>query len=266
MNKAQVKEVMIETPADTDIFFTTAGAPDADVVMVWGHGWGQTHQSFMPLVTSLEKSAFHIVIDFPGFGQSPVPPDVWSTSDYADAVAKLIRSQTDKPVIWAGHSFGGRVGLQLAAHHPGLIKGLCLIAAAGLPRKHPLWHKLYYGARIKLFKFLKSLIPHGIVKEDWLMRTFGSADYNQAGPMRSILVKTVNEDLTETARKISCPTLLIYGENDTETPPEIGERLQTLINGSKMVHLPAQDHYSVLGEGRHQVAPLVKTFINKTLD
>ena len=61
------------------------------------------------------------------------------------------------------------------------------------------------------------------------MAYFGSSDYKIAGPMRKILIKTVNENLEGSARKIQCPTLLIYGENDQHTPPETGQRFEQMI-------------------------------------
>ncbi|MGB0719924.1 MAG: alpha/beta fold hydrolase, partial [Bdellovibrionales bacterium] len=114
-----------------------------------------------------------------------------------------------------------------------------------------------------VYKSLKRLIPIGL-SEDWLRSKFGSADYNAAGAMRGILVKTVNEDLSETAARVACHTLLIYGQNDTETPPEIGTRLAKLIPAAELVVLDGQDHYSVLAQGRHPVAHLIKRFITDT--
>ncbi len=226
----------------------------------WGHGWGQNLQSFMPLAQSLSASARHCLVDFPGFGQSPVPEDAWGTEEYADALATFIKSQTDEKIIWVGHSFGCRVGLQLAARYPELIAGLCLIAGAGLPRKRPLWHKLYYGARVYLFKSLKKLIPMGLSQE-WLYKKFGSADYRNAGPLRQILVKVVNEDLSRIAEDIKCPVTLIYGANDTETPPDIGHRLSRIIPNSKMILMDGFDHYSILTGAHHQVVHRLNSFI-----
>ena len=79
--------------------------------------------------------------------------------------------------------------------------------------------------------------------------------------MREILAKVVREDLTDVARQISCPVLLIYGGKDTETPPEIGERLAELIPNADLNVLDTQDHYSLLGDGRHQVAKRVRDFL-----
>ncbi len=249
----------MKAPA-SKIHFKTFGNPDAASI-IWGHGWGQSGDSFKHLIASLEKSAHHTAIDFQGFGNSPPPSSDWGTEDYADAMAEFIKSQTTEKIIWVGHSFGCRVGLQLAARHPDLIKGLFLISGAGLKRYRP-WHRksLLIKARIYLFKFLKKIIPLGL-NEDWLKRKFGSADYKNAGAMRDIMVKVINEDLSDIARTITCPVHMVYGENDTETPPEIGTRLSALIPNSDLTILPQQDHYTVLEQGRHQVAPLLKKFI-----
>ena len=245
--------------------FVEKGSKDAPVVF-WGHGWGQSHVSFLELCAPIENSAKHIIVDFPGFGETAKPKEPWGSKEYADHIAAFIKSKSDKPVIWVGHSFGCRVGLQLAVHYPELIKGLFLIAGAGIPKQLPLHKSFYFKGRIKLYKLLKKLIPLGM-SEAWLIKKFGSADYKSADPvMRQILVKVVNEDLREIAPKISCPVHFVYGDQDTETPPKIGETLSGLISGSKLTLLKGQDHYSVLGTGRHQVTQLLKTFIEDLKD
>ncbi len=241
-----------------DIYFEKIGKDGAPVF--WGHGWGQNSRAFLPLAQSLSATGQHWIVDFPGFGKSVIPDEPWGTEDYADRMAEFIKSQTDEKIIWVGHSFGCRVGLQLAARHPELISGLCLVAAAGLPRKCPLWHKLYYGARVYLFKGLKKLIPVGLSKE-WLYKKFGSADYRNAGPLRQILVKVVNENLSAIAQDVSCPVTMIYGSDDTETPPDIGERLSRIIPNSKLILMDGFDHYSILTGAQHRLAHKIKDFI-----
>lgn len=226
-------------------------------VVVWAHGWGQDHKAFLPLAGSLEKAGAHILIDFPGFGGSKEPPEIWATEDYADAVASWLKAQSYGPVIWVGHSFGCRVGIQIAARHPELIAGLFLIAAAGLKRKRPLHRTVYLKTKIHTFKLAKKIFG-----SEWANGKFGSRDYKQtSGIMRAVFVKVVNEDLSAQAKKIACPVKLVYGSKDTETPPEIGHRLATLIPNAEMVLLEELDHYSILNEGRHQVAPILKSFM-----
>ena len=80
--------------------------------------------------------------------------------------------------------------------------------------------------------------------------------------MRGILTKVVNEDLSPQAREIRLPVKLVYGSRDDETPPEIGERLAALIPGGSFVQLDGLDHYSILGDGRHQTVFQLKQFID----
>lgn len=235
---------------------------EAPFVIFWAHGWGQNHESFAPLITPLERHAHHIAVDFPGFGASSAPSEDWGTEHYADAIAAWMKDNNIPPVLWVGHSFGCRVGLQIAARHPECIRGMSLIAGAGLKRKRPLHKKIYFYCRIRLFKMLRRFVPDGVFK-DKLMSAFGSADYKSAGSMRKIFVRVVNEDLTEQAKQVKCPVTLIYGENDTETPPEFGNRLSRLIPNAKLFLLDGQDHYSVLQNGRHQVVKILNDFIKE---
>jgi pimeloyl-ACP methyl ester carboxylesterase len=248
----------MSSPTGTEIHFKELGGQWRP--MFWGHGWGHSLENLLPLAQSLENSGHHWVIDFPGFGKSPPPPGDWGTAEYADALAEFIKSKTDQKIIWIGHSFGCRVGLQLAARHPELIDGLFLIAAAGLPRiKNPI-KKLYFKGRIRLYKLLKKLIPFGL-PEQWLLKTFASRDYLNSGPLRTILIKTVNENLSDIAAQVRCPVTFIYGSNDTETPPNIGERFCKIIPNAELIVLDGYDHYTILTEARHQVAHRLHSFI-----
>ena len=250
---------------ETKFSYLCVNGDDADVdkpVMIWAHGWEHSHANWENLIAPLESQGKHIALDFPGFGESPTPPEDWGTEHYADAIADWLQSQNYPPVLWIGHSFGCRVGLQIASRYPELVQGMVLISGAGLKRKRPIHKQIYFYLRIKLFKLLRHLVPEGKLK-DKLMTIFGSSDYRNAGPMRKVFVRVVNEDLTPQAEKVQCPVTLIYGTEDDETPPEFGERLSRLIPNAKLFLLDGQDHYSVLNEGRHQVIKLLNDFITE---
>jgi pimeloyl-ACP methyl ester carboxylesterase len=239
------------------------GAPKPDVpLLVWAHGWGHTHRNMLPLAEAGRRLGGSVLLDLPGFGDSPPPPDPWGTEDYADAVAEWLAQRPTERRVWIGHSFGCRVGLQVAARHPGLVHGLFLIAAAGLPRNRPLPERIRFAARRWAFRTARLLIPEG-PRRAALRARFGSADYAKAGLMRPILVKAVTEDLTEVARAVRVPTVLVYGDRDGETPPEIGERLNRLIPQSRMIVLRGFDHWSVLTDGRHQIVQRLSEFMEQ---
>jgi pimeloyl-ACP methyl ester carboxylesterase len=234
------------------------GAP----LLVWAHGWGHTHRNLLPLAEATGRLGGSVLLDLPGFGASPPPPGPWGTEDYADAVAEYLSGRPAERRIWIGHSFGCRVGLQLASRHPELVQGLFLIAAAGLPRTRSLPERVRIAARRLAFRAARRLTAEGPRREA-LRARFGSADYARAGPLRPILVKAVGEDLSAIARAVACPTVLLYGDRDGETPPEIGERLNRLMPQSRLVVLRGFDHWSVLTEGRHQIVQRMSEFVEQ---
>ena len=84
-----------------------------------------------------------------------------------------------------------------------------------------------------------------------------------AGAMRPILVKVVSENLSEVARAVRCPVVLVYGENDRETAADIGERLRDLIPDAQLHVLRGFDHWNVLTEGQHQLTHRLSEFLER---
>jgi pimeloyl-ACP methyl ester carboxylesterase len=246
--------------AEMAVFHLDGNARASAPLLVWAHGWGHTHANLLPLAEAMQSSGRSALVDLPGFGASPLPPEAWGTAEYADACAEWLTSLPSGRRIWIAHSFGCRVGLQLAARHPETIDGLFLIAAAGLQPHRSLRARLRFASRRWAFRTLRSLVPEGPARER-LRQCFGSADYARAGPLRPILSKTVAENLSEVAERVRCPSVLVYGEQDRETPPEMGERLRSLIPDAQLYVLRGFDHWNVLTEGRHQVVHRLAEFV-----
>ena len=71
-----------------------------------------------------------------------------------------------------------------------------------------------------------------------MLEKFGSDDYKQLNDiMKQTFVKVVNEDLSDDARKISIPTLLVWGKKDKDTPLYMGKTFNKLIKNSKLIIL-----------------------------
>ena len=96
-----------------------------------------------------------------------------------------------------------------------------------------------------------------------LKNLFGSRDYRAAGSMRQTLVRVIQEDLTEVAKKVQCPVHLVYGAQDDETPPEMGRRFEQQIPNAKLTVLDNFDHGSILTEGQAQVSYLLQQFLRE---
>lgn len=256
-------ETMRVRGADLAVFRLAGDSAAGPVELIWGHGWGHTHKNLLPLAQAMRRTARSVLIDFPGFGASPLPPGAWDTADYADAVAEWLAGLAPARRIWIAHSFGCRVGLQLAARHPERLAGLFLIAAAGLPPRRSPWARLRVAARRWTFRLARQFTREGPAR-DRLRDRFGSADYRAAGELRPILVKAVTEDLSAAARAVRCPSVLVVGDRDRETPPELATRLHRMMPQSRLVVLRGFDHWSILTDGRHQIVQLLGEFMEQS--
>jgi pimeloyl-ACP methyl ester carboxylesterase len=256
------RETVRVSGAELAVFHPDGAAACDAPLLVWAHGWGHSHRNMLPLAQAVRRPARSVLLDLPGFGAAPLPPGAWGTEDYADAVAEWLAGVEGRPRVWIGHSFGCRVGLQLAARHPGLVDGLFLIAAAGLQRQRSLREQAQFTARRWAFRIMRQITPEGPARER-LRARFGSADYQRAGPLRPILIKAATEDLTEVARAVRCPSVLVYGDQDRETPPELGTRFNGLMPQSRLVVLRGFDHWSVLTDGRHQITQRLTEFLEQ---
>lgn len=219
------------------------------------HGWGQSKYDLLPLGELLSTVARVTLIDLPGFGESPRPEEVWSTGDYAGCMINFLDSQNIESSILLGHSFGGRVALRCASLYPQRVRSLVLMSAAGLPRRRSIRANL----RLALIRLLRIAIRlaepwFGPGMSTWFVDRFGSRDYKKAGALREILVKTVNEDLTDIAKQVRCPSLLLWGELDDETPVEMAIRYRRLLLNSRLITMPRKDHFPYQGVGAHLCA------------
>lgn len=235
------------------------GTPSAPPV-VFAHGWARTHRDFIPVAEALAPVAQSYLLDLPGFGESPRPDDAWGTTEYARSLAQHLRDDLGLDrYIWVGHSFGGRIGLRLGAQGAPLDH-LVIAAGAGVPRDVSRVDQIKRRIRGQQFQMRKRL-ARGEDALHALEARFGSPDYVHSREigMRDIFLNTIREDQSPDLSKITCPTTLIYGARDTETPPEIGRKLAAQIAGSTYIECPEFDHISILDRGRHQIALAVKT-------
>lgn len=227
------------------------------------HGWGVTRETLRPIGALFERTHGVRLIDLPGFGDAPPPPEHWDTIAYADLVQQYLFDRVDGPAVLVGHSFGGRVAVRLASRRLPQIRGVVLMGVPGLPADR-LSSRTVRRAWIRnLRRVLRALQPlTGPGLLEWHTRKYGSRDYLAAGDLRPILVRTVNEDLTEAARTIDCPVLLLWGTDDEETPPWLAERYRELIGPRATLHLlPHKDHHLYAATGAHLCAYKIRTWL-----
>lgn len=253
----------LETPAENQSLRVRYCDQGEGLPLLFLHGWGCTFQIFDPLRENLKEFGRHVAVDFPGFGESSLPPSAWDTQTYADWLYDLLQILNVQSCIVVTHSFGGRVALRLARKHPEVFKAMILIASAGLKRRVHWKRRLRVKTIRGLARLAAAVLPAsiGLPIKERLYNKIASRDYQNAGELRPILVKAVNEDQSESLPHIKVPALLIYGSEDTETPPAVGKRIAELLPNAQYVELPGFDHLSILDRGRHQVEHQIRQFL-----
>lgn len=236
---------MIKKIKDIDINYVQYGT-GKDVVLL--HGWGQNIQMMDPL-GKLLKNCRITILDLPGFGSSMEPSFAYNISDYASLLHDFLKElKIDNPIL-IGHSFGGRIAIYYASIYP--VSKLVLFGSPFIKREND-------SLKLKVFKSLKKIKFLNNFAE--IMKNhIGSEDYkNASGVMRQILVNTVNTDLSSNASKITCPTLLIWGNNDEAVPVSEAKKLESLIDDSALIVLNGT-HYCYL-ENLNHISCILENF------
>ena len=220
-----------------------------DIVLL--HGWGQNIEMMQFLGDPLSINYRITILDFPGFGKSEEPKEVWNITDYAEMLHELLEKLEIQNPTLIGHSFGGRVAIRYAAQYK--VEKLILFGAPFVITNKK------QSLKVKALKAAKKL--PGMKKIAEVAKNYiGSRDYKAASPMmRNILVQVVNEDLSDYAKKITVPTLLIWGEQDTEAPVEEARLLEKLLKDGALIILPGT-HYAYL-ENLNQVLNIINKFM-----
>ena len=220
--------------------------------LIFLHGWGQNIEMMNPIAKPFIKEYNVLIIDLPGFGLSDEPNEPWDIYEYASMVNALAKKlKMDNPIL-IGHSFGGKIFLAYALKYK--TKKLILFAS---PYRKKIVKENY---KTKLYKSMKK-VP-GLRKfEKYIKKHVGSTDYRNASDMmRKVLVKHVNLDLTSELNKIKCPTLLIWGTNDTAVSYNDALELEKIIPNCGLVTYEGCSHYAYL-ERLGQTINVLKTFI-----
>ena len=229
-------------------------------------GWGTNYNVYKNLIENISNYAKIYYFDMPGFGESEEPKESWNTDSFIELVKEFIKQKNINDVTIIGHSNGGRVAIKMLSNNnlEFNVKRMILIGSAGIVHKKTAKQKVKMkivklGKRILNFKPVKKVFPNALEN---LKKKMGSVDYRNATPvMRDTLVKLVNEDLKGNLKEIKVPTLLLWGENDKETPFEDAKIMEKEIPNAGLVSFKDCSHYVFL-ERPVQINTIINNFIN----
>ncbi len=233
---------------DLKINYEVYGEENKSPVLIL-HGWGSNIDAIKPIVNSLSNRFKVYSIDLPGFGKSEEPKKEMYVDDYAVVVKEFLNKLNLEKCILIGHSFGGRVITKLVTKHGYKPERIIYVDAAGVKPKR----SISYYIKVYSYKLTKKIIKIFNSKEKAeeiisnLRKNAGSDDYKNASDnMKKTFINVVNEDLTHLFKDINVPTLLIWGENDKDTPVSDAKIFEKNIKDSGLVILKGAGHYSYI--------------------
>ncbi len=220
------------------------------------HGFGSSLDTWEPWAKALSARYRVIRLDLPGFGLTGPDP----AGDYSDertlAVLAALMDQLALPrATLIGNSLGGRFAWEFAAQHPGRVDKLVLISPDGFASpgfdygkapKVPLLLELmpWVGPRSLIRANLAPAWAHPEALPDAVLERYRDM-LLAPGVRRAILDRTRQTVLTDPSarlRRITAPTLLLWGTHDAMIQVSNAQDYLRLIPHAQLAALPGMGH------------------------
>ncbi|MEO8190765.1 MAG: alpha/beta fold hydrolase [Acidobacteriota bacterium] len=206
--------------------------------------------------------------DLPGRPENPVPAE-GTIQSYADFLAVLV-SASPPPVGIAGFSMGGYAVLGLLRDHPAGIGAVALLDTragaddeAGRAGRQESLASLQTGGAAAV---ADSMVPKLLSAEargraDVVERVRRTILRQTAATLQSDLEAMRDRpDRTGFLAEISIPTLVIVGEKDEITPPDVARAMAGSIRGAQFLEIPGSGHATPIERPRAVAGALASFF------
>lgn len=221
-------------------FYAERGAGTPVVCL---HGAGGSHTHWGLLLADLSDAARLIAPDLPGHGRS-APPGRASVAAYGAAVLGLLDDLGLERAVLAGHSMGAAVALEAALAAPGRVVGLALLGAGARLRVAPATLAGLADAPAEAIEQLVAAMYPGPSAH---LRPAAAAEYlRDPALLRADFSACDGWDARSRLAALTCPALVIGGEDDVLTPPKLAHELAGLLAGASLALLPAVGHVPML--------------------
>ncbi len=120
---------MTESTGAASPFALEATGPEGGPAVLLLHGFLGSRRDWRPVAAALAPAYRCLAVDLPGHGATCDPGDaaLWTPDGCVAALAALLAAHGGGAVI--GYSFGGRLALQLAVDHPGVVRRAVLVSS-----------------------------------------------------------------------------------------------------------------------------------------
>ena len=209
--------------------------------------FSKSHKVVVPLLPLLELDLLHT-----------------SVGGLQKFVQRFVEHRNYSDIHLLGNSLGGHVGLVYVLKHPERVKSLILTGSSGLfengmgdsyPKRGD---KEYIRKKTQLTFYNPELATEDLVDEVFEITN------NRLKVIKIIALakSAIRNNLGEELREIKQPTCLIWGNNDTITPPFVGKEFNRLIPNSEL-HFVDKCGHAPMMEVPGDFNKILDVFLNK---
>ncbi len=247
------------------VHYQEVGDKDAPPIILI-HGFCSSTLVWSRVFLQIADAGFRVIApDLLGYGYSAKPRDFdYTISAQARMVAGLLKQLGLQRATLVGSSYGGAVAAAIALDYPNRVEKLVLVGPVtnneptkymlmrlfGSPLIGDILSPLVVGSRRLLRLRMKRVYDrHECVLDE--RRVYARHLPLRAAATHRAIIRTVRrwdaDRIQRDAHLISQPTLLLWGENDSEVPLHDGEYLQSKIEDSRLIvfrkcgHLPHEE-------------------------
>jgi 3-oxoadipate enol-lactonase len=212
--------------------------------------------------------------DTRGHGGSGAPPGSYTLDQMADDVKALFDALGIKRSHWVGLSMGGMIGQAFALKYPGVFQSMVL---ADTSSRRPPNAEQMWGERVKIAKeqgmepLVESTLarwftePYRKERKDIMERIGRDIRSTPAAGYAGACDAIAKVDYLDRLKEIDCPTLVIVGEHDHGTPPEMARQIHENLPSSELVIIPSAAHLSNIEQAEVFNQALV-SFLDRAAD
>ena len=248
--------------------YVDEGAKDKPA-LVFSNSLGSDLRMWDPLVPLLADNFRLIRYDTRGHGLSEAPPPPYSAGTLARDVAGLLDRLRIDPAVVCGLSVGGLIAQQFAIDFPDRVRALVLCDTGARIGTVESWEERIGVVRQK---GLGVLVEPSMAR--WFSEDFRRRHSDQVRGYASMVARTSvdgylgtcsalrDTDLTQAVQSIHKPTLVLCGELDIATPPDLARQLANLIPAARLQIIANAAHISSV-EQPGQMAESIKNFLRE---
>lgn len=225
------------------------------------HGLFGALSNFADLIEHFRKSHKVIVPMLPLFDLDIFHTTVGGLEKF---VQKFIEARDYRDIHLMGNSLGGHVALVHVLKHPERIKSLILTGSSGLfengmgdsyPKRGDYE---YMRKKVEITFYDPKMATKELVDEVFEITN------NRIKVIKIIALakSAIRNNLGEELNQIKQPTLLIWGNNDTITPPFVGREFNKLIPNSELYFIDKCGHAPMM-EVPHEFNAILDKFLTK---